>query len=157
MKLPEQMRRSPNFDIRLCVHTGLDFDLNGHFTPLFQGVIYTMVPQWANISSIDDIKKIKINFSGQEIDFSKIDLSRIDQRKLNSHFNIKEKSEIKSEEINTTSNESKSWFSRWFSSAPTPSPSPPTTTTPPLSTPVTRKIEFLSFFLRTKIICSILI
>ncbi len=154
MGLPEQMRRAPNFDIRTCVHTGLDFDLNGHFTPFFQGIAYIMIPQWANISSIDDLKKVKINFSGQEIDFSKIDLSRIDQRKLNSHFNINEKSETKSEEMNTTSNESKSWFSRWFSNAPTPPP--PTPPLPTQVTPITRKIEFL-LFLRTKLICSFLI
>jgi len=136
MRLPEQMRRSPNFDIRSCVHIGLDFDLNGHFTPLFDGIAYIMIPQWANISSIDDIKKIKINISGQEIDFSKLDLSRI------SHFNKNEKPKIISEEIN----ESKSWFSRWFSSAPTPlPPSPPPS--PTSVVPLTRKTKFF-FFLK---------
>jgi hypothetical protein len=142
MRLPEQMRRSPNFDIRSSVHTGIDFDLNGHFTPLFDRIVYLMIPQWANISSIDDLKKVKMNIYGHEIDFSKLDLSFIDQRKLNSYFNINEKPKTPSEEINTTSNESKSWFSGWFSSAPTPPPPPPPSPPPP-STPViplTRKI-----------------
>jgi hypothetical protein len=142
MRLPEQMRRSPKFDIRSCVHTGIDFDINGHFTPLFDGIVYIMVPQWANISSMDDLKKIKMNIYGQEIDFSKLDLSLIDQKKLNSHFNIPEKPKITSEEINKTSNESKSWFSQWFSSAPAPLPPspPPPSPPPPPVTPLTRKI-----------------
>ncbi len=144
MRLPEQMRRSPNFDIRPNVHTGLDFDINGHFTPLFDGIVYLMIPQWANISSMEDLKKIKINIFGQEIDFSKIDLSRIDQRKLNSHFDRNENQKISSEETNTTSKESSSWFSRWFSSTPTPPPSP-SLPSPTSDVPLTRKIGSFSF------------
>jgi hypothetical protein len=139
MRLPEQMRRQPNFDIRSAVHTGIDFDLNGHFTPLFDGVVYLMIPQWANVSSMEDLKKVRMNISGHEIDFSRLDFSRYDQNKLNSHFNINQKSPIPTEEINATSNESKSWFSRWFGTTPTPStPVPPPTPTP--SVPLTRKI-----------------
>ncbi len=137
MRLPDQMRRSPNFDIRSCVHNGLDFDLNGHFTPLFDGIVYLMIPQWANISSIDDLKKIKININGQEIDFSNLDLSRIDQSKLNLYLNKNQEPE----EIIKTSNESKSWFYRWFGSTP-PLPVPPPS--PPPSTPVTRKYCLMS-------------
>jgi hypothetical protein len=95
-----------------------------------------MIPQWANISSIDDLKKIKININGQEIDFSNLDLSRIDQSKLNLYLNKNPKPKIESEEIIKTSNESKSWFYRWFGSTPTLSVPPPS---PPPSTPVTRK------------------
>lgn len=138
MRLPEQMRRAPKFDIRSCVHTGIDFDLNGHFSPLFDGIVYLMIPQWANVSSIDDLTKVKMNISGQEIDFSHLDLSRLDQSKLNSHWNKKEQSKIQSEESIKTSNESKSWFHRWFSSDSTPSlPPTPSATTP--NAPVTRK------------------
>jgi hypothetical protein len=141
MRLPEQMHRQPNFDIRSAVHTGIDFDLNGHFTPLFDGVVYLMIPQWANASSIDDLKKIRMNISGHEIDFSRLDFSRFDQTKLNSYFNINEKPQIPTEEINTTSNESKSWFSRWFGNTPTPSPSIPSPPPPPTpNVPLTRKI-----------------
>ncbi|UJR13769.1 hypothetical protein I4U23_000779 [Adineta vaga] len=136
MRLPEQMRRTPNFDIRPCVHTGLDFDLNGHFTPLFDGIVYLMVPQWANISSIDDLKKVKINFSGQEIDFSKIDLSRVDESKLNFPSKKTEKPKPQSEEIIATSNESKSWFNQWFGHSPTsPPPPPPSSSLPSLPMP----------------------
>lgn len=154
MRLPEQMRRQPKFDIRSAVHTGIDFNLNGHFTPLFDGVAYIMIPQWANISSIDDLKKVKMNISGQEIDFSKIDLSRFDQKKLNALFNIVEKPIIPTEEIHNTANESKSWFSRWFSSTP-PTPSLPSPLPPPSIEPVvpqTRKNSKIFFFLRIKIL-----
>ncbi|CAF1045889.1 unnamed protein product [Rotaria sp. Silwood1] len=135
MRLPEQLRRTPTFDIRLSVHTGTDFDINGHFTPLFNGIVYLMVPQWANISSIDDLKKIKMNIAGQEIDFSNLDLSRIDQSKLKFQFNKNEQSKKEPEEITQTSNESKSWFSRWFSSTPTPAPPPSSSPSSPPSLP----------------------
>ena len=127
MRLHEQMRSSPNFDIRPALHTGLDFDLNGNFSPLFSGVVYVMVPQWANLSSIEDLKKVKINISGQEIDFSKIDLSRLDQSKFNFASNKNEKltPQLKPQETTTISNESKPWFRRWFDNSPTPSSPPP--------------------------------
>jgi hypothetical protein len=140
MRLPDQMRRSPNFDIRLCVHTGMDFDINGHLTPLFDGILYLMIPQWANISSIEDLKKVKMNIAGEEISFSNLDLSRIDQSKLKFRIKTDEKARTEPEEIIQTSNESKSWFSRWFDTTPTPSIPPPPQSSPPPSTPLTRKI-----------------
>jgi hypothetical protein len=147
MRLPDQMRRSPNFDIRSSVHTGLDFDINGHFTPLFDGIAYLMVPQWANMSSIDDLKKIKMNIANQDIDFSNIDLSYIDQSKLNFQTTTKEKPKAEQQEIIQTSN---SWFSRWFGSNPSP-PTPPPPPSPTKSvTPLTRKALFS---LKRKIIC----
>ncbi|CAF1253722.1 unnamed protein product [Rotaria sordida] len=155
MRLPEQLHRSPTFDIRLCVHTGMDFDMNGHFTPLFNGIVYIMVPQWANISSIDDLKKIKINISGQEIDFSKLDLSRIDQSKLKFQLNKNEQSKKESEDIIQTSNESKSWFSRWFSSTPTPvpsSPSLPPPSSPTSNEPITRETLLVQKLIETFIL-----
>jgi hypothetical protein len=142
MRLPEQMRRQPNFDIRSAVHTGIDFDLNGHFTPLFNGIAYLMIPQWANVSSIDDLKKVQMNIFGHVIDFSRLDFSLLDQDKLNSHFDIKPKSPTPIEEIKPISNESKSWYNRWFGTTPTPSPvEPPSPTpTPAPNVPLTRKI-----------------
>jgi hypothetical protein len=141
MRLPEQMRRQPNFDIRSSVHTGIDFDINGHFTPLFDGIVYLMIPQWANISSIDDLKKVKMNIYGHEIDFSRLNFSNFDQKKLNSYFKMNEKPKTSIEEINTTPNESKSWFTRWFGTTPTPPPPPPPppSVSPP-TVPLTRKI-----------------
>ena len=142
MRLPEQMRRQPKFDIRSAVHTGIDFDLNGHFTPLFDGIAYLMIPQWANVSSINDLKKVQMNIFGHVIDFSRLDFSRLDQNKLNSLFNIQPKSPTPVEEIKPIPNESKSWYSRWFGSTPTPSPvEPPSPPPPPApSVPLTRKI-----------------
>jgi hypothetical protein len=142
MRLPEQMRRSPNFDIRLCVHRGIDFDINGHFTPLFDGIVYFMIPQWANISSIEDLKKIRMNIAGEDINFSNLDLSKIDQSKLKFQFNTNEKVKIETEEINQTSNESKSWFHRWFGGDSTPPLPPPLPPSPTPATPLTRKIRF---------------
>jgi hypothetical protein len=142
MRLPDQMRRSPNFDIRSCVHNGIDFDLNGHFTPLFNGIVYLMIPQWANISSIEDLKKIRMNIAGEDINFSNLDLSKIDQSKLKFQFNTNEKVKIETEEINQTSNESKSWFHRWFGGDSTPPLPPPLPPSPTPATPLTRKIRF---------------
>lgn len=139
MRLPEQMYRQPNFDIRSAVHKGIDFDLNGHFTPLFEGIVYLMIPQWANATSMDDLKRVKMNISGHEIDFSRLDFSLFDWRKLNAHLNVNDKPQIPIEVVAKAANESKSWYSRWFENAVTPAP---TTLPPPPapSVPLTRKI-----------------
>ncbi|CAF4947676.1 unnamed protein product, partial [Rotaria magnacalcarata] len=79
------------------VHTGMDFDINGHFTPLFKGMVYLMVPQWANISSVDDLKNVKISIAGQEIDFSNLDMSRISTNKLQLQLNKNERSTVEPE------------------------------------------------------------
>ncbi|CAF2568011.1 unnamed protein product [Rotaria sp. Silwood2] len=149
MRLTEQLRRSPTFDIRLSVHTGMDFDINGHFTPVFDGIVYLMVPQWANISSIDDLKKIKMNIAGQEIDFSNLDLSRIDQSTLKFQFDKNEQPKKGPEEITQTSNESKSWFSRWFSSTPTPAPASPPTPSATSIEPITRETLLVQKLIET--------
>ncbi|CAF2996449.1 unnamed protein product [Rotaria sp. Silwood2] len=149
MRLTEQLRRSPTFDIRLSVHTGMDFDINGHFTPVFDGIVYLMVPQWANISSIDDLKKIKMNIAGQEIDFSNLDLSRIDQSTLKFQFDKNEQPKKGPEEITQTSNESKSWFSRWFSSTPTPAPASPPTPSATSIEPITRETLLVKKLIET--------
>lgn len=164
MRLPDQLRRSPTFDIRSAVHTGIDFDINGHFTPLFKGIVYLMVPQWANISSVDDLKKVKMNVAGHEIDLVNLDLSRIDHSKLKFHSDTNEKSEkpkVEQVENNNISNETKSWFTRWFSSEPTPTST--TSSSPPLpsqssvspsttsATPLTRKFSS-SYLIRKKLI-----
>lgn len=143
IRLPEQMRRQPNFDIRSRVHKGIDFDVNGHFTPIFDGIIYLMIPQWANVSSIDDLKNVKMNIYGHEIDFSRLDFSRFDQKKLKSYFHIKDEPQIPAEEVKTTPIESQSWFTRWFgSSTPsTPSVVGPPPPPPPAPVPLTRKIH----------------
>ena len=122
MRLPEQFRRSPTFDIRSCVHTGIDFDMTGHFTPLFNGVVYIMVPQWANISSIDDLTKIKMNLSGQEIDLSHLDVSRIDTSKLKFQSTVQPTSNVPIEPI---AQPSTSLIDRWFRTTPAPSSPPP--------------------------------
>ncbi|CAF1011231.1 unnamed protein product [Adineta steineri] len=150
MRIPEQMRRSPNFDIRSSVHRGIDFDLNGHFTPLFNSIVYLMIPEWANITSIDDLKKVKINISGQVIDFSNVDLSGIDQTKLNLNLNKNEKLKNEVKETVKTSNESKSWFNRWFSNAPTPNPAPSSSLPSPTSNiPMTRDMLLLQKLIET--------
>lgn len=136
MRLPEQLRRSPSYDIRLCVHNGMDFDMHGHFTPLFKGTVYIMVPRWANISSIDDLKKVKINVGGQEIDFSNLDLSRIDTSKLKFQSNEKEQPKVEPENKVPKPNESKSRFGLWFGTASTlPSPSSSESSTPSVPSP----------------------
>lgn len=154
LRLPEQMHRQPKFDIRSRVHKGIDFDVNGHFTPIFDGIIYLMIPQWANVSSIEDLKKVKMNIYGHEIDFSRLDFSRFDQKKLKSSFHIKDEPQILVEEEKTIPIESKSWFNRWFGSATSPPPPPvvPPPPSPP-SVPLTRKIH--RFLIRT--ICSLFI
>ena len=139
MRLPEQFRRSPTFDIRSCVHTGIDFDMTGHFTPMFNGVVYIMVPQWANMSSIDDLTKIKMNLAGQEIDLSHLDVSRIDTSKLKFQSTAQPESNVAISPSEPISAPSTSWFDRWFRSTPAP-PSPPpqaTVAETPL-TPVSR-------------------
>lgn len=141
MRLPEQMRRTPLFDIRSAVHDGLDFDLLGHFTPLFDGIAYVMVPRWANVSSVDDLRKVKIVVGGQEIDFSGLDLSRIDQSKLNNLSAKEEKPAPAQEEIVITPAQPPSWFGGWFGGgAPLPPPPPATPSLPPLppAKPLTR-------------------
>ena len=83
MKLPEQLRRSAKFDIRSSVHSGIEFDINGHFTPLFDGIVYLMVPQWANLSSTEDLKKVQMMVGGQKIDFTHLDLSKLNASQSN--------------------------------------------------------------------------
>lgn len=143
MRLPEQMHRQPKFDIRSGVHKGIEFDINGHFSPLFVGIVYLMIPQWANISSIDDLKNVKMNIYGHEIDFSRLDFSRFDQKKLKATFHINDPPPIVIEQPMETPIESKSWFNRWFGSTPTPVSSPVETPapSPPPSVPLTRNIH----------------
>jgi len=142
MKLNEQMRRSAKFDIRLAVHQGLEFDFNGHFTPIFDGIVYVMVPQWANLSSIDDLKKVKISFAGQTLDFSHLDLTKIDTSKLKLHRETVEKTPI------VVQNESKSWYSNWFASNSSPPPAPLIEKTIS-STPLSRELLLIQKLIET--------
>jgi hypothetical protein len=139
MKIPEQLRRSPRFDIRLAVHSGLDFDMNGHFTPLFDSIVYIMVPQWANLSSVNDLKKVKIIHAGQTIDLANLNVSLIDTSQLNFAQDDVKKSNNVTSDTNDKSNTSIGWFRRWFtrtSSATSVSLPNPVEA----STPATRKI-----------------
>lgn len=138
MRLPEQMRRQPKFDIRSNVHKGIEFDINGHFTPLFGGIAYLMIPQWANISSMNDLKNVKMNIYGHEIDFSRLDFSLFDQKKIKSLLHINDPPPVVIEEPKQIPVESKSWFNQWFGSTPSPPVVPPSL--PPPSVPLTRKI-----------------
>ncbi|CAM4775199.1 unnamed protein product [Rotaria magnacalcarata] len=157
MGLPEQLRRTPTFDIRLSVHTGMDFDINGHFTPLFKGMVYLMVPQWANISSVDDLKNVKINIAGQEIDFSNLDMSRISTNKLQLQLNKNERSTVEPEKTISKADESTFWFFRWFTST-SPTPHASTTSLSVLSSssssskpiePVTREMLLVQKLIET--------
>ncbi|CAF4362790.1 unnamed protein product, partial [Rotaria sordida] len=87
--------------------------------------------------------------------FSKLDLSRIDQSKLKFQLNKNEQSKKESEDIIQTSNESKSWFSRWFSSTPTPvpsSPSLPPPSSPTSNEPITRETLLVQKLIETFIL-----
>lgn len=148
MKLPEQLRRSPKFDIRSTVHTGTEFDVNGHLTPIFDGVVYLVIPQWANLSSAEDLKKVKIDIAGRELDFSQLDVSLIDTSKLKFKDSTTEAPRLEKEPVQEAPQETKSWLDRWFSNtAPprSPLPAPVSLPPPPQATPITRNISSVSF------------
>ncbi|CAF1124543.1 unnamed protein product [Didymodactylos carnosus] len=81
-KITKVMERAKNFDIRTFIHSGGDFHLYGHFTPLFNGNRYLMIPQWSNLTNFNELKNLKIDYYGHTFDFSKFDLSQIDQTKF---------------------------------------------------------------------------
>ena len=152
MKLQEDLGSKSKIDIRTAVHRGLDFDSNGNFSPIYDGMVYLVIPQWANLSSMDDLKKLTIKYADQTIDFSKINFSMLQPETLKIGIEIPKKEEVPKQLIQETPKEQKSRFFGWFSRSPsTPSPvadvsteSPPVPKLPEPDSPQSREhLRFL--------------